>query len=248
MTTQSTTKNDKKGMTDFTKIFNGLLLTIIGILILMSLLAIATIHWTLIDNYSFSFSPKGINLYLTTFGQYKALFTVTIATIAAYFGFHRLKVATEANLQKIKQDRFIEWKSTLDIRFTYSEKLDKTMNAEFIRIRYKFFEKLYEINFIVSNANQLNEIFEQTFPADLIKFFESQNDKHINMGGVYQSNNHSYSFDAFQYLFLGCIDDNSYLNRRQDLFQLYIKCLPTDRIIDQEMYKFTLDSYVRPKI
>jgi hypothetical protein len=180
MTTQSITKNDKKVMKDFTKIFNGLLLTIIGILILMSLLALATIHWTLIDNYSFSFSPKGINLYLTTFGQYKALFTVTIATIAAFFGFHRLKVATEANLQKIKQDRFIEWKSTLDIRFTYSEKLDKTMNAEFFRIRYKFFEKLYEINFIVSNANQLNEIFEQTFPADLIKFFESQNDKHIN--------------------------------------------------------------------
>jgi hypothetical protein len=245
MTTQSDKTKNKKVMTDFTKIFNVLLLTIITILIFMSLLALATIHWTLIDTYSFSFNPKGINLYLTAFGQYKALFTVTIATIAAYFGLHRLKVATEANLQKIKQDRFIEWKSTLDIRFIYSIKLDKAMNTEFIRIRYKFFESLYDNNFIIKDKNQLIEVFQKTFTPAIINFFESQNDKNIEMGAVYPNSNHSYSFDAFQYLFLGCLDDNSYINIFQDLKLLYLKCLPEDRVIDPEEYNAALDNYVR---
>lgn len=90
----------------------------------MSIIAFVTIHWTLSNKYSFSFSPDGINTYLTAFGQYEALFTATVATIAAYFGLLRLKVATDANNDKLKQDRFSEWKTVLDIRFIEIEKYD----------------------------------------------------------------------------------------------------------------------------
>lgn len=90
----------------------------------MSIIAFVTIHWTLSNKYSFSFSPDGINTYLTAFGQYEALFTATVATIAAYFGLLRLKVATDTNNDKLKQDRFSEWKTVLDIRFIEIEKYD----------------------------------------------------------------------------------------------------------------------------
>jgi len=87
-------------MTRTTQIFNGLLLTIIFILTVMSSLALIAIHWTLSKN-SFSFTPTGLNNYLSAVGEYESLFTGTIATVAAYFGLLRLKATTDATLQKV---------------------------------------------------------------------------------------------------------------------------------------------------
>jgi hypothetical protein len=75
--------------------------------------------------------------------------------------------------------------------------------------------------------------------------YNPYNDKNVEIGAVYPNSNHSYSFDAFQYLFLGCLDDNSYTDIFQDLKLLYLKCLPADRVIDPHMYKAALDNYVR---
>ena len=145
------------------KIFNGILLTIIVILNFMSLVALFTIHWTLYDKYSFSFSPEGINNYLASLGQYKALFTATVATIAAFFGLHRLKAATDANSDKLKQDRFSEWKTVLDIRFIEIEKADPFMRREFTSVRYNLFRQLYNLNFSITNNTQLTQVFQSTF-------------------------------------------------------------------------------------
>jgi len=156
------------------KIFNWLLLTIIVILIFMSLVALVTIHWTLYIKYLLSFSPEGIETYLISFGKYKTLFTATVATIAAYFGLHRLKAATDANSDKLRQDRFSEWKTVLDIRFIEIEKLDPYMKREFVRVRYNLFLQLYDLNFSITKNAQLTQIFQSTF-QDLAQFFEGQN-------------------------------------------------------------------------
>jgi hypothetical protein len=229
-------------MTVLTKILNGLLLTAIAILIIMSLLALLFIHWTLSLKYAFSFSPNGINTYLTALSDYKALFTGTIATMAAYFGLHRLKVATDANLQKVKQDRFSEWKSVLDIRFIEIEKQDPFMKREFIRIRHNLYEQLYDRNFNVVDNAQLTQIVQVIFPPTLINFFEIQNNKHIGMGGVYPNNTYAYSFDSFQFLFLGCLD-NVYAESRADLLTYYLTQLPPDRLIDSELYSNALRNF-----
>ena len=159
-----------------TNIFNTLLVTIIVILISMSLLAIITIHWIFFDakKYSFSFSPDGINNYLKGFGNYKALFTSTVATIAAYFGLFRLKAATDANRDKIKQDRFLEWKTVLEVRLIEMEKKDPYMKREFIRLRYNYFKQLYDMNFSISTKEQLQQIFQTNF-IKIINSFETQN-------------------------------------------------------------------------
>ncbi len=223
------------------KIFNGLLLTIIVILIFMSLVALVTIHWTLCDKYSFSFSPEGINNYLTAFGQYKALFTATVATIAAYFGLHRLKAATDANSDKLKQDRFSEWKTVLDIRFIEIEKADPFMRREFTRVRYNLFRQLYDLNFSITNNTQLTQVFQSTF-QDLARFFEEQNNKHVGMGGVYPNNTYSYSFDSFRFLVLGSVD-TIYPEIVRDLQTLYLAALDQNRMIDANMFRTAQQNY-----
>ncbi|MHC5310962.1 hypothetical protein ACYSNM_13030 [Myroides sp. LJL116] len=232
-------------MTDRTKIFNRLLLTIIIILVIMSMMALVTIHWKLSNKYSFSFSPDGINIYLTAFGQYKALFTATVATIAAYFGLLRLKVATDANIYKLQQDRFSDWKTVLDIRFIEIEKYDPYMKREFIRVRYKLFKQLYDFNFSISNKEQLTQVFQTNF-KDLATFFETQNNKSVNMGGVYPNNKFSYSFDSFCFLLLGCVD-NIYTDIVTDLENLYLATLPTNRTINNEMYKIAYKRNLKMK-
>ena len=56
------------------------------------------------------------------------------------------------------------------------------------------------------------------------------------MGGCYPNNNFSYSFDSFQFLVLGSID-NDYPEILEDLQHLYLETFPTDRIIDLESYQ-----------
>lgn len=207
----------------------------------MSFVALIAIHWTLCDKYSFSLSPTGINNYLTALGQYKALFTATVATIAAYFGLHRLNAANVANSDKLKQDRFSEWKTVLDIRFIEIEKTDPYMRREFTRVRYNLFRQLYDLNFSISNNAQLTQIFQSTF-QDLVRFFEEQNNRHIGMGGVYLNNNFSYSLDSFRFLLLGSIDAN-YPEISQDLRTLYLATLDPNRIIDSNMFMAAQQNY-----
>lgn len=221
--------------------FNVLFLIIIGILTLMSLMAISIIHWGLIETKVFSFTPTGINNYFNAFGEYKALFTSTVATIAAYFGLLRLKAATDANNDKLKQDRFSEWKTVLDIRFIEIEKYDPYMRREFTRVRYNLFQQLYKNDFSISDLKQLTQIFESNF-QDIVKFLESQNNKYIGMGSVYIDNMQSYSFDSFRFLLLGCVD-NTYTEIVTDLQRMYLDSMPKDRIINSELYQTSEFNY-----
>jgi hypothetical protein len=226
------------------KVFNLLFLAVITILVIASFLALIIIHWTFSDsNYSFSLSPSSINTYLSAYGDYKALFTGTIAAIAAYYGLHRMTVAADANIQKIKQDRFSEWKTILDIRFVETDKKDPFMKREFVRVRLDFFERLYTANFNIENIDALKNIFEPVF-GNLIQFFEDQNEMMIQMGGVYQNEKYSYSFDSFQFLFLGSVG-NVYNEIKSDLLKLYLAKLPDHRFIDAELYKSSLTNYLK---
>lgn len=214
--------------------FNLLLLIIIGILSAASLAALVVIHWNF-SKQSFSFTASGVNTYLSAYGEYKALFTGTVATIAAFFGLHRLNAATEANVQKAKQDRYSDWKTVLDVRFIDIEKNDPCMKREFIRVRFKFYEELCKINFNIENKQVLTNIFQKVF-VSLVPFFEELNETHIQMGGVYPNNLHSYSLDAFHFLFIGSIGED-YSGISADLKDLYLANLPANRIIDPDTYK-----------
>jgi hypothetical protein len=193
-------------------------------------------------NYSFSLSSSAINIYLSSFGNYKALFTGTIAAIAAYYGLHRMTVAADANIQKIKQDRFSEWKTVLDNSLHEIEKKDPYMKREFTRVRLDFYERLYEINFNIESDEVLTTIFESVF-GNLIQFFEEQNEMSIQMGGAYPDQNYSYSFDSFRFLFLGSAG-TVYNKIAKDLQKLYLEKLSTHRTIDAELYKISLTSYL----
>jgi hypothetical protein len=214
-------------------ILNSVFGVMVIILILASIFALLAIHLDLLTR-RFTFSLLGLNNYLLAYGKYSSLFAGTIATTAAYSGIQRLKVAAEANQDKVRLDRYSDWKTILDIRFIETDKKDPLMKREFIRLRFKYFSSIYPSNFSINTYNELIQAFD--IFKSLINFFESSNEKHIRMGGVYLDANYSFSFDSFRFLFLGCID-SSYDTIELDLKQLYINQLSTERIIDAQMFR-----------
>lgn len=223
-----------------TKLFNILLLIAITILLIMSCLALIDIHWNFFDKskYEFSFTPQEINTYLQGFGVYKTLFTGTVATIAAYFGLLRLKVANEANKDKLKQDRFSEFKTLIDVRVIEVESRDPYMKREFIRIRYNFFNDLFERKFSILDSVSLREVFERHF-KNVVRFFEEQNNRYIKMGGIYPNSTYSYSYDSFRFMFQGCFEE-MYLGIETDLLKLYLAEMDSARMINADMYSTAL--------
>ena len=207
----------------------------------MSCLALIDIHWYFFDKskYEFSFTPQGINTYLRGFGAYKTLFTSTVATIAAYLGLLRLKVANEANKDKLKQDRFSEFKTLIDVRVIEVESRDPYMKREFIRIRYNLFNDLFQRKFTILDSNNLKEVFDGHF-KDVIRFLEEQNNRHIKMGGIYPNSTYSYSYDSFRFIFQGCLEE-MYTGIENDLLNLYLAEMDTNRMIDEDMYSSALN-------
>ncbi|MAO17269.1 MAG: hypothetical protein CMH44_10415 [Muricauda sp.] len=222
------------------RILNIILIIIICILLLMSTIALIAIHWSLSEHH-IDFSPKGLETYLSAFGNYKALFTGTIAVCSVYFGLQRVKVSEEANREKIKQDYFNEWKTIIQVRAAEVDKNDKFMLREIVKIRHSLYNDLYALKFQIINKTKLTEIFDKHLKSR-VRFFEEQNDKHIGMGGAYPDENYSYSFNAFLFIFWGMID-KGYDNLGQDLKEIYLENMDSNRFIDKANYKIALQNY-----
>lgn len=138
-------------------------------------------------------------------------------------------------------DRYSDWKTVLDIRFIEIEKKDPIMKREFVRLRYRFFDQLYKLNFNISTKEQLIKIFDTTF-KDLVSTFEELNSVNVGMGGVHPTVIHSYSSQSFIFLFAGCAD-SVYSEMVADLSSLYIANLPSGRTMDAGLFKVVQINY-----
>ena len=207
------------------------MIVIIFILISYSIIAFLSIHLQL-AKYSFSLYPENIEFYLTSLGSYKALFTGTIATCAAYFGLLQIKASMIATNDKIKNDSFNEWKFILEMRISELGTKDLTMYSEINKMRKQLFSTLFNSNFNIENKNQLKGFFDSHF-KNKIKLFEAQNERYRENTGEYSNNEHSFSFDSFQFIFLGMID-KGYEDIIKDLSKLYVKNLDKDRNYKQK--------------
>jgi hypothetical protein len=87
----------------------------------------------------------------------------------------------------------------------------------------------------------LRKVFQSTFQG-LSRFFEEQNNKFVGMGGVYPNLTYSYSFDSFQFLFLGVVD-TIYPEIVRDLQAVYIATLNPNRLIDANMFRAAQQNY-----
>lgn len=209
-------------------------------MLLMSTIALTAVHWNL-SELKIDFSPDGLETYLSALGEYKALFTGTIAVCSAYFGLQRVKVSVEANREKIKQDYFGEWKTVIQVRAAEVDKYDKRMLREIVKIRHSLYNDLYELNLKISDKETLTKIFDKHIKSR-VRFFEEQNDKQIGMGGAYPNDNHSYSYDTFRFIFWGMIDQG-YDDLESDLKELYLNNMDSDRTINLGMYRAAQQNY-----
>lgn len=225
------------------KAFSKLLVAISVILIIMSVIALTSVHLVLFEK-SFSFTPEGLNLYIESLGEYGSLFAGTISVVVAYLGLLRLDAATEANRDKRKQDYFAEWKTILEIRSIEVKDRDPRMVREFTRLRHSLYEKLYTKHFAIKNKEELQSVFDSFFENGIINFFESMNEDSINQGNIYPSSSYSYSFDSFRFLFLGCLNEY-YDDIENDLKSLYMEKMDSNRTIDEALYQSALENSLR---
>jgi hypothetical protein len=212
------------------------------VLSVFSLLVLILIHWTF-SKYDCSITASGLKTYLSGYGAYKELFSGTIATIAVYFGLLRLKAAVDANILKFKNDEFAEWKLALEARITDLQSESKIKRV-FIENRKEFFNRLFKLNFKISNKDELEKVFEPF--ASLINFIEETTEKYMQMGGVYLDNKYSYSSQDFIFLFFGGLSsDGQYSGIVDDLQELYVKNLKSDRRINANEFEISTHNRLR---
>ncbi|WP_263603506.1 hypothetical protein [Chryseobacterium sp. PET-29] len=185
-----------------------------------------------------NFDPSiiGLNNYLKEFSEFKELFAATITLIVAYFGILRLTAAELANREKVKQDRFNEWKNLLDIRIIEVEKNNKYFKRQFITLRWKLFERLYDNKMEINSQKDLNIIFNDEMRSS-VRFLEEMNDKYSSKG-VYPSKDYSYIYDDFQFIFLGILD-KYYNGIEEDLKNIILNSLNPERTVDYDLYTST---------
>jgi hypothetical protein len=216
------------------KILNNILLAFVAIALTVMVFVILLLNYQLMTQYAFTPTVAGIRYYLAFFSDYKDLFVVAIAATAAYIGLQSLQQTVQANKERLKQDRFSEWKSRVDSRILEVEKNDPYLRRVFLEKRTKYFDALFDRGFYISNKEELAICF--VVFADVVPFLEDQNNRTIKLGQVYASNDQAYSYDAFRFVFIGAAD-GAYPTIETDLKDFYLGLLPNRLVVDQETYK-----------
>ena len=215
------------------KTFNIIIIIFSVILCLLSLVAFIFIHIDLAKR-DFQFDLQGINNYFESLTQFKELFAGTITLILAYYGLQRLKTAEKANRDKVKFDRFSDWKSITELRMNECREKNKLFVREFSRLRYNLYNDIYENNMSINNKAELDSIYDKHFQG-ITRAFEESNEDYRNMGGIYRNANSTYFFDDFYFVFIGCVD-KFYFEIYQDIRTKYMASLDPERLIGEELY------------
>ncbi|MCY0977171.1 hypothetical protein PGH12_01360 [Chryseobacterium wangxinyae] len=212
--------------------FNIIIITTSLILVGVSASALFIVQTNLCNDY-FDPSILGLNNYIKEFSEFKELFAATITLIVAYFGILRLTAAEVANREKVKQDRFNEWKNLLDIRIIEVEKNNNFFKRQFADLRWKLFERLYENKMEINSAKELNKIFDDEMRSS-VRFLEENNDKYFGKE-VYPDKHYSYMYTDFQFIFLGLLD-KYYDGIEDDLKNIILNSLNPQRVINYDRY------------
>jgi len=220
------------------KTFNFIIILFSYILCFLSLVAFIFIHINL-AKYEFQFNLDGINNYFKALTEYKELFAGTITLIVAYYGIQRFDAADDANRDRIKLDRFSDWKNITEMRMADIKENNKNFLREFSRVRFNFYSDLYDNSMAINNKSELLTIFNKYFKKTA-PYLEKTTKKFLEMEGIYPNQNFTYFYDDFFYVFIDCLD-NSYETIYIDLKELYVKALDPDRVIDDKLYKDVLN-------
>ena len=218
------------------KFFNIVIILFSIVLSLFSIVAFIIVHVD-ISKHNFQFDLAGINNYFTELTNFKELFAGTITLILAYYGLKRLEAAERSNLEKVKTDRFSDWKSINELRMNELREKNKIFVREFSRLRYNLFNDIYAMNMSLDNIKDFYIIYDKYFNI-LTRVFEETNDDYKRMGGIYRTADSTYFFDDFYFIFIGCFD-NTYEGINKDVKNRYLSSLGENRIIEFDIHNRT---------
>jgi len=222
------------------KIFNIVIIIFSIILCIFSLIAFVFVHLELAQR-NFQFDLEGINNYFAELTQFKELFAGTITLILAYYGLKRLETAEKSNRDKVKTDRFSDWKSITELRMNEVRDKNKIFVREFSRLRYNLFNDIYDKDMSIKNKKELDIVYDKHF-NDITRTFEENNDDYVGMGGIYRTAESTYFFDDFYFIFIGCLD-NAYDGMYHDIKNRYLSTLDANRLVGVELHNNAYTQY-----
>jgi hypothetical protein len=189
----------------------------IGVLVVVFFFSFVSIYNDAKD-LQFCLSLEGFINFKNILLNNSILLGTMLSVFVAYIAYYRLEVAEEDNKAKLKQFHFSEWRTELETRFSDIRDTEPYMIRVFTRNRRKFFDKLYESDFAITNKTKLTDLFS-IFEKEVANFEKKTTNKKVSDSPA--------SFLDFRFLFLGCADDEKlYENITTDL---------------EEMYKSTID-------
>ncbi|WP_345210491.1 hypothetical protein [Mucilaginibacter gynuensis] len=215
------------------KILNTVIFVFVITALFSTAFVVVLINYKLWNESHLLLSADGFMNYLKAYGDFKDLFVVTVAATAAYVGLQSLQETVQSNCERLKQERFNEWKVKMEIRLLDAEKGNPRLRLIFMELRTKFFDWLYEHDFRIGSKQDLALCF--AIFSHLVQTLESQNNSAIKMGEIYPNEGYSYSYDGFRFMFLGGPND-TYPEIETDLNKFYLELLPSNRIIDQAAF------------
>ncbi|WP_415374100.1 hypothetical protein [Patiriisocius sp. Uisw_017] len=215
------------------KFFNVVIIIFSIILSLFSLIAFVFVHLEL-SKRNLQLDLEGINNYFAEITNFKELFGATITLILAYYGLKRLKTAEKSNRDKVKTDRFSDWKSITELRMNEVREKNKIFVREFSRLRYNLFNDIYDKKMSIKSKKELDIIYDKHF-NDITRAFEESNDDYVGMGGIYRTADSTYFFDDFYFVFIGCLD-SAYDGMYNDIKNRYLLTLDANRLIGIELH------------
>lgn len=215
------------------KTFNFIIIVFAYILCVLSLIAFIFIHIDLAKR-SFQFNLEGINNYFTALTEFKELFTGTITLIVAYYGIQRFQAAEDANKDRIKLDRYTDWKNITETRMNEIKERNPNFSRVFSRLRFNLYNDLYEKQMAIYDNTELKKIYDKYFQKSTAEL-EKTSSKYLSMGGIYPDKESAYFFDDFYIVFIDCLD-STYENIYDDIKSLYLQNMDGGRVIDVDNY------------
>lgn len=222
------------------KSFNFIIIVFSYILSFLSLIAFVFIHIELSDR-EFQLDLEGIKNYFRALTEFRDLFAGTITLIVAYYGIQRFEAAESANIDRIKLDRYVDWKNITESRMNEIKTNNLHFSKEFSRIRFNFYNDLYENKMAINDRIQLEKIYDKYFKKRT-PYFEETTNKYISLGGIYPNKDFTYFFDDFYIVFIDCLD-SSYDDIFEDTKSLYVANLNPNRTINETLYNEALEIF-----
>lgn len=195
--------------------------------------------------YSFQINYEGFLIFINFFAPFSILFASTFVVVSAKYSIEQMVLMKESNFSFIANNERNQWISFITPHIDSLMETDFDLRIDLLKKLPAIHDWLFRRKYIISNKQELQEFFN-TFFKYKAQTYEQLNTFWLNVK-YYPDKDYSYSFQSFRQIFILMIDEKSYSNIEQDLWEIYmteVRMFSKD-LINQKEYAKAATEYTR---